>query len=281
MGKKEAKKKRQPMALAPGERKANSSLRERLKLLLLLPPVLLLVGCIWAGFQIPRLFTEGDRFQLNALEVEGLRILSGERILEASGLQVGENIFAVDLHAVEGRIEGLPWVKRALVRRRPPDRLAIDIVERRRLAWIDGGRIFGIDADGVLLPGRREEQESVRDLDLPVIGGVECPGDSLYPGTAIDDSTLVLLLEWWRQASAADAEFCLNVSEIQPLARDGIRLRLVGDGLEVRLPADKAAERIRLLKKLMKRVYRECPEPAYIDMRFAGQVVVGSKERSS
>ena len=133
----------------------------------------------------------------------------------------------------------------------------------------------------MLLPGRREEQESVRDLDLPVIGGGECPGDSLYPGTAIDDSTLVLLLEWWRQASGADAEFCLNVSEIQPLARDGIRLRLVGDGLEVRLPADKAAERIRLLKKLMKRVYRECPEPAYIDMRFAGQVVVGSKERSS
>lgn len=285
IGKKNGKRqKRQPMALASGEPRRKGGvggLRRVLKKAVFLVPILLLAGAVWTCLQAHRLFTEGDSFRLQALEVEGLRVLKGRDILEASGLQVGDNIFAVDLEAVEERIEELAWVKRALVRRQPPDRLAIDIVERRRVAWIDLGEIYGVDAGGVLLPGEPMVRESYRDLDLPVIGGLQCAVDSLHLGAVVPDSTLLLLLDWWQQASAADAEFCMNVSEIKYLAPDGLQLRLVGDGLEVRLPADRASQRIQVLKRLIKRVYRECPDPAYIDMRFAGQVVVGSKESRS
>ena len=280
-GKTTPKSKKRTMVSTPGERKEGRTLRIRLGRLLFAAPLLLVAGLVWASLQVPRLFTQSDSFRLNALEVEGLRVMSGVDILEASGLKVGDNIFAVDLGSVEERLEWLPWVKRALVKRRPPNRLMIDIVERRRLAWIDLGEIYGIDSEGVLLPDDRGVRGGYRDLDLPVISGLNCAPDSLYPGAVVADSTLGEILDWWRQASAVDAEFCMNVSEIQPLTNRGIRLRLVGDGLEVRLPADSVAERVRMLKKMMKRVYRECPDPAYIDMRFAGQVVVGSKERGS
>jgi len=270
------------MAQAASEQKRRRvGIGRALKKAVLLIPVLVLAGLVWTCLQAHRLFTEGESFRLKALEVEGLRVLKGRDILEASGLQVGDNIFAVDLETVGARIEELAWVKRALVRRQPPDRLAVDIVERHRVAWISVGEIYGVDAGGVLLPGAALARESYRDLDLPVINGLQCPADSLYPGMVVPDSTLILLLDWWHQACAADAEFCMNVSEIRPLSPDGLQLRLVGDGLEVRLPADRVAERIRVLKRLIKRVYRECPDPAYIDMRFAGQVVVGSKESSS
>ena len=280
-GKATRKSKKRPMVSTSGERQEGRSLRIRLGRLLFAAPLLAVAGLVWVSLQVPRLFTQSDSFRLNALEVEGLRVMSGRDILQASGLEVGDNIFAVDLGSVEECLERLPWVKTALVKRRPPNRLTIDIVERRRLAWVDLGEIYGIDPEGVLLPDDRGTREAYRDLDLPVINGLNCTPDSLYPGAVVADSTLGEILDWWRQASAADAEFCMNVSEIQPLTNRGIRLRLVGDGLEVRLPADKVAERVRVLKKMMKRVYRECPEPAYIDMRFAGQVVVGSKERGS
>ena len=69
----------------------------------------------------------------------------------------------------------------------------------------------------------------------------------------------------------------MNVSEIRPGADGGVRLLLVGDGLEVRLPDDRVKERLAVLRGSLARVYRECPDPAYIDLRFAGQVVVGSR----
>ena len=84
-------------------------------------------------------------------------------------------------------------------------------------------------------------------------------------------------LYWWRQARQEDGEFCLNISEIQPLAWGSVRLLLVGDGLEVRVPVDRVGETLGVLKTLMQRIYKEIPEPAYLDLRFAGQAVVGGK----
>jgi cell division septal protein FtsQ len=272
----------QHMAMATRGRKPRRSAKLKLKLtgrlLGLLLVVLLMAGLGWCGKQLPRLFTQSDSFRLQALEVSGLHLLTGADILTASGLRVGDNIFAVDLGQVDTHLEHSPWIKQALVIRRPPDRLRIHIVERRRLAWINLGTIYGVDADGVLLPGERRPGEASRDLDLPVISGLSCASDSLQPGAVVPDSTLGPILTWWQQASVADPEFCMNISEIQPLATDSVRLLLVGDGLEVRLPVDRVPERLRILKRMMKKVYREGPAPAYIDMRFAGQVVVGSKE---
>ena len=269
--------KNQLMALAPAVERKKRRTRFALRPAVLLVPMVA-IGAIWTGSQAPRLFTGSDIFQLKALEVSGLRVLTGMDILDASGLQRQDNVFAVDLQRVQGYIEKLPWVRTALVWRRPPDRLAIDIVERRRVAWIDLGEVFGLDAEGVLLPGSGMRRESFRELDLPVITGLEVEMDPLHPGLSVADSTLERLLDWWQQASAAEAEFCLNISEIQPLPPGSIRLRLVGDGLEVRLPADRTAERLRVLKRLMGQIYREYPNPAYVDMRYAGQVVVGGKE---
>ena len=278
MGFKIAKKSgKRPMAVPTTSKKTGVLQKIRLRRLLYVLPVLLIIGLVFASVQISQLFAASSSFKLNAMEVQGLRLLDGQDILEASGLQVGDNIFDVDLKTVGSRLEELPWVKQALVVRKPPDRLIVSIVERRRLAWIELGQIYGIDRDGVLLPGRGEAMESYRDLDLPVVRGVKSVQDSLDVGIVVVDSALVQVLDWWQQANAFDAEFCMNVSEIQPLEEGCINLRLVGDGVEVRLPVDRVTERLSVLKKLMGRIYRECPEPAYIDLRFAGQVVVGSK----
>ena len=265
---------------APGKRSGGewpSTGRLAARLLVLVLGLALLA---WLSLLAGRLVRGSESFRLAALEVEGLRVVTGNDVLAATGLAQNDNVFAVDLRAVRDRVESLPWVKRAVVTRRPPDRLSIRLLERRRVAWINLGRVYGIDRDGVLLPGERVPGEDRRELDLPVISGLGPPDGAAYPGMVVTDSALVRVLDWWRQASAADSEFCLNVSEIQPLPGDGVRLLLVGDGLEVRMPTGQVAERLQVLEKLIARVYRECPDPAYIDMRYAGQVVVGSKERN-
>ncbi len=243
--------------------------------------LLLLGGVGWCLAQAPLVLARSPRCRLEALEVSGHQVVAGREVLAASGLRSGDNLFAIDLDEVRRNIEKLPWVRSAYLRRRPPNRLVVRIVERRRAAWVDLGRIYGVDAEGVVLPGAPAAGEALAGLDLPVVSGLDCALDSLAAGATVPDSMLVAVLEWWAWLNAADPDFSHSVSEIQPMGPGAVRLLLVGDGLEVRLPRECVEARIRTLKELMKRVYRECPEPAYIDLRFAGQAVVGSKERDS
>ena len=274
MKRKKAKSSKQPLTVVPGG-------AETKRVLVHWPMIVALVlamGSALAAYQVVNFLGQGDLFGLRALEVGGLRLLDGDDVLAASGLEVGTNIFAVDLEEVEQRLENVCWIERAMVMRKPPDRLAVEIVERQRLAWVELGATYGIARDGVLLPKDQAPGESFADLNLPVISGLAAVSDTLQFGATVSDSTLVGLLGWWDEATAADAEFCLNVSRLEPLPGACVRLQMVGDGLEIRLPLDSVERNMRTLRRLMPRVYRDYPDPAYIDLRYTGQVVVGRKE---
>ncbi len=273
----ERKKSARPMVSRNGEARRR---RFSWKMAWLLLPMLVLATSVWGWWEWRHSGAFARQFQLIAIEVNGLRLLSGEDVLQASGLVLGDNVLDVDLREVARRLEEVPWVKRAVVMRKPPDRLVVELVERQRLAWVALEQTYGIDAEGVLLPAQRLANESLGDVDLPVISGIATDVDSLYPGLALADTAHALraVLDWWQRASHVDPEFCMGISEIAALSDEGIGLRLAGDGLEVRLPFDRVDERLRHLKRMMPRVYREYPNPTYIDLRYAGQLVVGGKE---
>ena len=240
---------------------------------------ILVTGSAVAAYQVATHFGQDSLFGLKAIEVNGLRQLNGKDVHVASGLVAGTNIFAVDLDEVAQRLEATSWIKQALVMRKPPDRIAVDIVERRQVAWVDLGQTYGVASDGVLLPaGSTGDRPVTPPRNLPVISGLSVAGDSLHPGAAVPDSALLAILRWWENATAADAEFCLNVISIQPMPGEGIRLQLAGDGPEMRLPANGAARQLRTIRELMPRVHRNHPDPAYIDLRYTGQMVVGKKK---
>ena len=244
--------------------------------------LILATGSTLAAYQVATYFGQASYFGLKAIEVDGLRRLSGEDVRVVSGLAVGRNIFAIDLDEVAQRLEAMYLVKQALVMRKPPDRIAVDIVEHRQVAWIDLGQTYGVTPDGVLLPaGSADDQSVAPPGNLPVISGLSVRGDSLQPGVAVADSALLAILRWWEEATVADAEFCLNVAGIQPMSGAGIRLQMAADGLEVRLPANGVAHRLRTIRELMPRVHQSHPDPAYIDLRYAGQMVVGQEKAKS
>jgi len=255
--------------------------REVSSLKRLLLPLLGLISLAWGMWEWRQSQAYTAQFGLVAIEVNGLRLLTGEDVLVASGLEVGDNVLEVDLSAVAKRLEAEPWVRRAVVVRKPPDRLVVELVERKRFAWVVLDQIYGIDDEGVLLPASRLANETLTEVDLPVISGLTPAVDSLYAGMALVDTAGVLgdVLNWWKQATSVDPEFCMGISQIEGLSDEGIGLRLAGDGLEVRLPFDRVDERLRELKRMMPRIYREYPNPAYIDLRYSGQLVVGGKEK--
>jgi len=201
--------------------------------------------------------------------------------LQHSGVLVGDGLFEVDLDAVAGRLNRLVWVRSARVERKPPDRLIVHLEERRRVAWIEWRqRPHGIDADGVLLPADRLSTEGIADLDLPVLR-VPLLGDSLVVGQIVADSSVQRLLAWWTLARQAEPQLARDISQFETYEEDALLLRLVADNLEVRLPFGRVQERLSTLREVLGRVYRECPNPVYVDLRFAGQAVIGRQSSAT
>ena len=84
----------------------------------------------------------------------------------------GSSIFDLDLAEIQRRVETLPWVKTAVVRRQLPATLYVDLTERRPLAlWQHQAKLRLVDRDGEVI--------AVQDLtafaELPILVGAAAP----------------------------------------------------------------------------------------------------------
>jgi cell division protein FtsQ len=105
------------------------------------------------------------------LSIAGHRNTPDSDVFEALALQ-SRSILMVDTTAARERIERLPWVEHAQVRRLFPDEVRIDIVERTPAAvWRDGTALFVFDRTGRVL-GRTAQGSHD---ELPLVAGAEAP----------------------------------------------------------------------------------------------------------
>src|SRR5688500_15402186 len=70
-----------------------------------------------------------SRFAIEQVDVRGARRLSTEQVASLAGVQVGQNIFTVDMPEAERRLVAHPWIQGARVTRQLPRELFIEITE--------------------------------------------------------------------------------------------------------------------------------------------------------
>jgi len=76
-------------------------------------------------------------FRIGNIEVTGNSIYTAEEIVEASGIETGDNLFFVNRFAAVSRIYAkLPYVENAVVSLKMPNRLIIEISESSAVAWV-------------------------------------------------------------------------------------------------------------------------------------------------
>ena len=126
-----------------------------------------------------RLLFKNPEYDIVDVNVETDGVLTPARVVEASDLHKGVNIFKVNLGRAKARIEALPQVEQAQVARNLPNKISIQITERKPIAWIApehsaatrddlaaSPKSFLIDSRGILLqPGKTLPQ----DYHLPII----------------------------------------------------------------------------------------------------------------
>lgn len=108
-------------------------------------------------------------FRIANIALTGQRQLSREDILTSAGISGGTSLLFLDPDAARRRLKSNPWIAEAAVLKLYPDRLQIQITERKPFAiWQQDRRLSLIASDGTVL----ESYVPPRFAGLPLVVGI-------------------------------------------------------------------------------------------------------------
>jgi cell division protein FtsQ len=193
-------------------------------------------------------------FGIAAVALTGHRQLTEQDVLAGAGVTERTSLLFLDVDAARRRLESVPWIAQATVRKLYPGRLEIALEERQAFAlWQNNGKIAMIAADGTVLGPYGER----RVAGLPLVVG---------PGAAARAQEFLALMERY-PAIKEQMRAAIRVAD----RRWNLRLK---NGLDVRLPEADIAQALDLLvaldrdKKLISR------DLTAIDLRLPDRVTV-------
>lgn len=193
-------------------------------------------------------------FTVQTVTLEGRAETAPKEIGRMLGIQVGDPMLYVDVDEARARVEALPWVKSAEVRRVWPDKIVVRIQERRPVAlWQMDGAVAVIDASGKPISG----EDPARFAELPLVVG---------KGAETQVGALLALI-----ATQPNLK-----SRVKAAVRVGERrwnLRLA-NGVEVRLPEEGAEAALAELVRLEREENVLARDIKAIDLRFPDRFIV-------
>ena len=235
---------------------------------------LLLMGC--GGYYVATFALASPRFVLSSTEdvgIDGNRYVPREEILNAlgfsgTGVPGGRvNIFRLSLREKREQVESIPWVRSATLMRAYPHRLAVQVVERTPVAFVNlGGRLKLVDGEGVLL----EKPERVL-FDFPVLKGLDAE-----TGTGERRARLALYEEFTRQLASEASPSGWLISEVDLADGDDLKALLVQgrETIQVHFGHKDFLERFRSFLALLPEMRKTNARIDSVDLRYRNQVVV-------
>lgn len=124
------------------------------------------VGVAWSA---QRYAFTSPRFALTKIEVSGGKRFDEQAVRKQAVLSIGDNLFALDIRAVERRLLEDPWIGSVAVSRRLPSTLKVTLTEREaRAIALVAGQAYLVSNDGEPF-----KHVALGDpVDLPVITGL-------------------------------------------------------------------------------------------------------------
>jgi cell division protein FtsQ len=113
------------------------------------------------------------QFTLRAIELGGDVTRNSATTIRANAApKLAGNLFSLDLQRAQAAFEAVPWVRRAVVRRVWPDRLAVTLEEHRPAAWwqMEDAQDRLVNVQGEVFEANPGD---VEDEELPVLRGPE------------------------------------------------------------------------------------------------------------
>lgn len=214
------------------------------------------------------------------LRISGSRVVSDAEIRTSVDIADTARLAELDLLAIQQRIEAIPFVKQAIVRREPPTTLAIEIIERTPLVLLlnTGAKDWYLDDEGCILPA----EPGSAPRDLPVLTGF-IAGRSLVPGMKIRAAQVQRALHVLNVDGSIGGRSVDLFSEVDLSQPNDLILYTLEAGVPVIFGDSTLAERkLRSFRTFWENVAvkSRIADLEYVDLRFRDQVVVRWRDRA-
>jgi len=124
------------------------------------------IGMAWSG---KRYVTTTNRFGISEIVVTGAKMRTADEVITVSALVKGSNIFSLDPDQTRTRLLTDAWIEDALVSRRLPGSVYIQVKEREAAAIVAMGETYLATREGDVF----KRLEARDPTELPIITGLE------------------------------------------------------------------------------------------------------------
>ena len=216
----------------------------------------------WANYQ--------KIFKLNESIITGYDILNEQDYRKIISQLDYDIIYSTDIVEIRKALESNPFVKAARVSRHFPNRINIQIVERKPLGIINIDNQLMIDDEAVVLPGKKYSE----DYLIPVLSGFNSAIE-LYPeGEKTYSIKVKEAVDILKKLSIHYADLYENISELTLNKDDEYVLILADRPTRVVLGKDNISLKFDILKSFDKALgQRQLTDFRLIDMRYNKQLV--------
>ena len=197
-------------------------------------------------------------FRIAEVAINGRKQLTQDEILAIGSVTGRSSLLFLDAATVRDKLKSNPWIADANVLKLYPNRLQIDVTERKAFAvWQQDGRLQVIADDGAIL----ESYIARRFTGLPLVVG---------KGAETRAKDFLALLDRYPQVRGI-TKAAIFVGE----RRWNLRLK---DGLDIRLPENDIGNALAMLGKLDSETKLFSRDIVAIDMRLPDRVTVRLSE---
>ncbi len=199
-------------------------------------------------------------FRIAEVAINGRKQLTQDEILAIGSVTGRSSLLFLDAATVRDKLKANPWIADANVLKLYPNRLQIDVTERKAFAvWQQDGRLQIIADDGAVL----ESYIARRFTGLPLVVG---------KGAETHAKDFLALLDRYPQVRSV-TKAAIYVGE----RRWNLRLK---DGLDIRLPENDIGNALALLSKLDNETKLFSRDIVAVDLRLPDRVTVRLSEEA-
>ncbi|MGB9698614.1 MAG: cell division protein FtsQ/DivIB [Thermodesulfobacteriota bacterium] len=231
---------------------------------------------VFLGNNVYRYFVLTTQWKLNEIRVVGCVHAKEAELLDLARLDLGMEIWRLNLTELTQSLIKHPWIEKVQVRRDwSRQALIIEVQERTARAIILLDDLYLVDRQGKVFKkvGPKEK------VDLPLLTGLESKGIKKQDeeGERLIKQALELLdLLAYRQIINEH-----NISEINLHKQRGLTLYTLDKSLPIYLGWGDYKDKLNRLEKVLADIQKKGEEVAYVDVNYPRKIVVKVKEKQN
>lgn len=255
----------------PGKRPLRKSRKKRVRRAMkVLLSLMILGGMLYLGRAGYQYATHAPRFNISSIVITGNHFASEKSIRDPIDNLRGKNIFSVKLSDIQRVVESHPWLSHSTIKRLLPSTISVVVYEEKPVAMINYRGQTYLLSEGAKFIDRYGPP--YQHLSLPLISGRRNLSLNQWKRGIVDSVGFINLL------ARKEPDLLSKITLIEISESPSLQVRFKGCPVPIKLLADDFLDNWKKLSFVMADLTGRYENIEYIDLKFADQIVIKTKQ---